>query len=78
MKLKENALSRSTQKGTSLRQFVRNSQTGCIVVDCLSSDTTEEAIVETLRALFDVPAETVTADVSRILEELRRLDALVE
>ena len=78
MKLKENALALSTPGGEALRQALRRGQTGCVVVDCLSSDTTEEAIIETLRALFDVPAETVTREVSHILAELRRLDALEE
>ena len=78
MRLKDNALSSASPEGVALRRLIRNSQTGCVVVDCLSAETTEEAIIEVLRALYDVPEETVVADVARILRELRRLDALEE
>ena len=78
MKLKANALSPSAPESAVLRQMIRNSQTGCVAVDCLASGTTEEAIVETMRALFDLPGETVEADVARILGELRRLNVLDE
>ena len=78
MKLKENVLLPDTSESAALRRMIRHSQTGSMVVGCLSEDTTEAAIVETLRALYDVPAETVEADVARILEELRRLNALDE
>ena len=78
MKLKANALSPSAPESAVLRQVIRNSQTGCVAVDCLASDTTEEAIVETMRALFDLPGEPVEADVARILGELRRLNVLDE
>ena len=77
MKLKDQA-SVSLWEDPTLRNLLRNSQTGCVVVDCLSSDTTEASIIETLRALYDVPGETVTRDVAIILQELRRLGALEE
>ena len=76
MKLKENALTPVCPESAAIRSLIRSSQMGCAVVDCLSEDTAEEAIVATLRALYDVPGETVEAEVTRILAALRRLDAL--
>lgn len=76
MKLKENVLSPAHPESAAIRSLIRGSQMGCTVVDCLSEETTEEAIIATLRALYDVPGKTVEAEVTRILASLRQLEAL--
>jgi hypothetical protein len=52
--------------------------TGAMVLGLLSRETTEEAIVEKLRALYDVPGDVVEEDVRLILAELRTCGALEE
>lgn len=58
--------------------LIRKSSMGCFVIGCLAEDTTEAAIVEQLRALYDVPGAEVEAGVAAILETLRKNGALEE
>lgn len=57
---------------------VRSNRTAAFIVDCLSEDTTEAAIVDKMCAKYDVPRETVAADVKEILDTLRKIGALEE
>ena len=61
-----------------IRELCRRSMTGSMVLDCLSDETTEEAIVERMRSLYDVPGATVVEDVRYVLTELRANGALEE
>jgi hypothetical protein len=61
-----------------VRELCRRKMTGSMVLGLLSEETTEEAIVEKLRALYDVPGDVVEADVRLILSELRTCGALEE
>ncbi len=56
--------------------LVRSNETAAFIIDCLKKETTEEAIVDAMLAEYDAPRETVTADVHRVVEQLRRIGAL--
>ncbi len=78
MKLKDTFFTSSTQDGSAYTALIRKSSMGSYIVGCLAEDTTEEAIIEQLRALYDVPGSVVEAAVAQILRELREADLLDE
>jgi hypothetical protein len=59
------------------RGLVRNNETAAFIVDCLKTETTEEAIVEKLLSEYEVSRETAQQDVHAILEKLNSIGALV-
>ena len=60
----------------SFQGLVRSNETAAFIVNCLKSETTEEAIVENLLAEYDVPREIAARDVRGILEKLGSIGAL--
>ena len=58
--------------------LVRSNKTAAFIVDCLKEDTTPEAIVDAMCAKYDAPRETIAADVEKILNTLRSINALTE
>ena len=56
--------------------LVRSNETAAFIVDCLKSETTEDAIVDRLLEEYDVPREVVTNDVHDVIEKLKSIDAL--
>lgn len=83
MKLKPGFITHTTDAGQimvsaddSFRGIVRSNRTAALIVDCLKTETTENAIVERLRERYDVSLETAEADVRRILSELRGIGAI--
>ena len=58
--------------------LVQGNKTVGVILDCLLSDTTEEAIVHTLSERFDGDPADMRADVSDALEQLRSIGALDE
>lgn len=53
---------------------------GCsdFILECLKKDSSEESIVEQILEEYDVSREKAAADVKRIVEQLRDLDAIEE
>lgn len=76
MKLKDRFF--APEGGSAYTQLIRKSSMGSYIVGCLAEDTTAEAIMEELRALYDVPGEVVAAAVADILTTLREADLLEE
>lgn len=58
--------------------LVRSNRTAAFIVDCLKTETTEKKIVEKMLKKYDAPKEVVSADVKRILKDLRSIGALDE
>ena len=58
--------------------IVRSNKTAAFIVDCLKEETTEGAIVDKMCAKYDADRETIAADVKKILDTLRGINALVE
>ena len=78
MKLKDTFFTSATQGTSAYTALIRKSSMGSYIVGCLAEDTTAEAIMEELRALYDVPGEVVAAAVADILTTLREADLLEE
>ncbi len=57
---------------------VRGNKTFGTILGLLSEETTEEEIIERMKAQFDAPAELIEGDVHRALSELRSINAIVE
>ena len=62
----------------SFHGVVRSNKTAAFIVDCLKTETTEDAIVDALRDKYGVPRETACADVAKVLETLRSVNALAQ
>ncbi len=62
----------------SFNGIVRSNETAAFIVDCLKKETTKDRIVEAMCARYDAPRATITADVERILDTLRSIEALDE
>ena len=58
--------------------LVKSNETAAFIVDCLKEETTEGAIVDKMCAKYDADRETIAADVKKILDTLRGINALVE
>ena len=56
--------------------LVRSNETAAFIVDCLKSETTEEAIVDRLLEEYDVSREIATRDVHAVIEKLKSIEAL--
>ncbi len=56
----------------------RSNRTAAFIVDSLKQETTVDEIVDAMCANFDAPRETIVGDVGRILDTLRKIDALEE
>lgn len=86
MKLKDGFITHTIQgtqmmiaAGEAAKSFhglVRSNATAAFIVECLKTDTSEEAIVEKLLEKYDVTAEVAAADVHTILEQLNSIGAI--
>lgn len=56
--------------------LLRNNETAAFIVNCLRKDTTEQEITEALWQTYDAPKETIAADVRKVLNTLREINAL--
>ncbi len=63
---------------TGFSGLVRSNQTAAFIVDQLRNETTEEEIVQAMRAEYDAPEELIRRDVHKVLETLRSISALQE
>lgn len=64
--------------GSGFSGFARSNASAAMIIDCLKQECTAEDITAALLQKYDVPAETVRADVDRVLEQLRSIGALDE
>lgn len=86
MKLKEGFITRQMDGeqimvaagGTRFAGLVRSNKTAAVIVDCLKSDTTKEAIVDAMTKKYDAPRDVIKKDVEGILAKLRSIGALDE
>ena len=58
--------------------LVRANATAAFIMDCLKEETTREGIIEKMLTRYDASAEVVTADVDKVLSQLRSIQALDE
>lgn len=64
---------------TVFKGIVKNNETAAFIIQCLQTDTTEEAIVERLLAAYEgADRATVTGDVANIIDKLRSIGAIEE
>lgn len=58
--------------------MVRSNPTAAFIVNCLSEETTKEAIVSAMLEKYDAPRDVLESDVEKILGKLREVGALDE
>lgn len=58
--------------------MVRSNATAAFIVDCLKTDTTQEAVLDAMCRKYDAPREVMAAGVNIVLNNLRRIGALDE
>ena len=59
--------------------IVRGNKTFGAIIACLKDETTEEGIVESLKAQFEgADEELIKADVAKALSELRKIEAITD
>ena len=64
--------------GEAFQGIVRSNETAAFIVNCLKKETTEEAIAEALLEEYEAPKDVILADIRKILEILRGINALDE
>ncbi len=87
MRLKEGFITHTIQDtqmmvaaGEAAKSFhglIRSNETAAFIVNCLKTDTTEDAIVDSLMSEYDVSREIAEQDVRDILDKLRSIEAIV-
>ena len=60
------------------RGIVRSNKTAAFIIDLLREETTEEAIINAMCDKFDAPRETISADVAKVIDTLRSINAISE
>ena len=63
---------------TKFSGLVRSNSTAAFIVDCLKIDITEEKVVSKMLEKYDAPKEIISADVKKVFDTLRSIDALDE
>lgn len=64
--------------GEAFSGIVRSNETAAFLIDLLREETSEAALTDAMAAEYDAPRETLAADVARVLQTLRELNALEE
>ena len=86
MKLKDNFITQDVEDiqflvpvgGEAFQGIVRSNETAAFIVNCLRNETTEEAIAEAMFEEYEAPKDVILADLRKILETLRGINALEE
>ena len=86
MKLKDNFITQDVEDiqflvpvgGEAFQGIVRSNETAAFIVNCLRNETTEEAIAEAMFEEYEAPRDVILADLRKILETLRGINALEE
>lgn len=60
------------------RGIVRSNATAAYIIDCLKEEITQETLTDKLEAKYDAPRQLLEADVAKVLDALRKVDALDE
>ncbi len=60
------------------RGMVRSNATAAFIIDSLKTETTRDALVETLCARYEAPREVIIRDLDKVLDSLRSIGALDE
>ena len=58
--------------------MVRSNATAAFVVDCLKTETTQEAVLDAMCRKYDAPRDVMAAGVNKVLNTLRKIGALDE
>ena len=58
--------------------LVRSNPTAAFIVDCLKEETTREEVIAKMLAKYNAPESVIAADVDKILNKLRSINALDE
>ena len=64
--------------GAGFSGLIKGNRTLGAILALLKEDTTEEAVVAAMKQQFDAPAEIITRDVKKALDELRKVGAIDE
>ena len=48
------------------------------IIDCLTKETTRQAVINAMLEKYDAPEDKIAADVDKVLENLRKVGALDE
>ena len=85
MKLKKEFITHNTGKeqlmisaGGNFNGMVRSNSTAAAIIDLLKTDTTRDAIIDAMLAVYDVDRDVLSADVDRVLATLREISAIDE
>ena len=85
MKLKENFITQEMDGAPIMvaasgdfAGMARSNATAAFIVDCLKTDTTQEAVLDAMCRKYDAPREVMAAGVNIVLNNLRRIGALDE
>ena len=86
MKLKDNFITQDVEDiqflvpvgGEAFQGIVRSNETAAFIVNCLRNETTEEAIAEAMFEEYEAPKDVILADLRKILDTLRGINALEE
>lgn len=58
--------------------IVRSNETAAFIVNCLKSDTTEEAILDALKQEYEGDEAAMRAGIRKVIDSLRSINALDE
>ena len=58
--------------------MLRSNETAAFIIDCLKTETTQEAILDSMCLKYDAPREVMAVGVNKVLENLRKIGALDE
>jgi len=86
MKLKKEFITHNTESesllvpagGAGWSGLVKGNKTLGAILELLKTETTEEAVINAMKARFDAPEDVITADVKKALSELRKIGAIDE
>lgn len=85
MKLKKEFITHNTGKeqlmisaGGSFNGMVRSNSTAAAIIDLLKTETTRDAVIDAMLAVYDVARDVLSADVDRVINTLREIGAIDE
>ena len=64
--------------GSGFNGMIRGNKTAGTIIEMLKKETTRDEIVDAMFEQFDAPKEVIAADVDKIIEKLRGINALEE
>lgn len=61
---------------TNFSGLVRSNETAWFIIECLETETTEDAIIAKMQQKWDVPDEIARRDVRKVVEQLKSIGAI--